>query len=336
MFARAIIIVTTIALVVFGGGTAGWYALANWVDGKATNLFKELEATGRILDCQNMQVKGFPFRVGVFCDTVHYENQNTQTKMDAGALRSAAQFYQPGFAIVELDSPATISFSNQSQWYLEWKLAHSSVKLKTESFERISIEIKDLDWKWRNSNGAEIPFGIMENLSFHVRPKSGELQADDIELALAMLNYDLPEQSYIDFPKFTFSVDGEVRSVKKRILSGMSLQDIVSKFGMDMTVHKAELALENGAELTATGPLSFDRNGFLNGKILLETNNLDEVEKRLVTLFPALEDTISALRSALIIFGGTSEAGNPIANLEIRNGDMWLGLIPLGKIGSVL
>ena len=91
----------------------GWYYAwthgARLLDNEVSALIRNSNDAGREIECANRRVEGFPFRVGIFCDTVSAYAVRDGISIRTGALRSAAQFYAPNSLIAEMDGPLTAS-----------------------------------------------------------------------------------------------------------------------------------------------------------------------------------------------------------------------------------
>ena len=46
----------------------GWFAFARFADNKIGEQVAAISQKGVIIDCQNRDIKGFPFRIGVHCE----------------------------------------------------------------------------------------------------------------------------------------------------------------------------------------------------------------------------------------------------------------------------
>ena len=135
---RVVYMILTIGVLI-GGGYFGWNYLAKQITTRVNTQISELAAQGKTLDCDNQRVEGFPFRVGLFCDEITYRDDAGEIFFKGGEVRSAAQFYQPGFVIGEMDGPALLKTPSWIDVNLNWKLARSSSRFKLEGLKRVSI-----------------------------------------------------------------------------------------------------------------------------------------------------------------------------------------------------
>ena len=89
-----------LGIIVFAGLYSGaWFFGA---DRLKTLVRERLSDSSVSVACTGLDVKGYPFRIGVYCDAIGIDDKRTGTSASFGALRSAAQVYNPGHAIVEL------------------------------------------------------------------------------------------------------------------------------------------------------------------------------------------------------------------------------------------
>ncbi len=113
----------------FGGYSAGWFYVANRVKKEAEASIASLNRDGVTAECANLDVRGFPFRLGVFCDSVGYGDPGRNIVITAGSLRSAAQVYQPWRVVTELDGPLRTAVSDLPPLWLDWDKLRASVRI---------------------------------------------------------------------------------------------------------------------------------------------------------------------------------------------------------------
>ena len=96
-------------MILFGGYSAGWFYLADQLVTRTKATISAANRDGVTVECDNPIARGFPFRLGVYCDRVAYANAAEAVGLTAGNLRTAGQIYDPMRFIAELDGPATIA-----------------------------------------------------------------------------------------------------------------------------------------------------------------------------------------------------------------------------------
>src|SRR5690606_39083805 len=115
-------------VVLFGGYSAGWYYIADRVLSSTKAAIAEASQDGVTAECANPSMHGYPFRIGVYCDRVAYENSSERMAFSAGSLRTAGQIYDPARIVAELDGPARLALPDSQQIDLSWDAMRASVR----------------------------------------------------------------------------------------------------------------------------------------------------------------------------------------------------------------
>ncbi|MEM7461168.1 MAG: DUF2125 domain-containing protein, partial [Pseudomonadota bacterium] len=125
-----------------------WLFAWNWGAGqleqRADLLTQQLFNYGIQLECNDQEITGFPFRIGVSCATITSQNIDDGSTAQAGAFRSAAQFYDPGKIVAELDGPARIETFGNVPVVANWELLHASIRASLETIRELSVEARDI------------------------------------------------------------------------------------------------------------------------------------------------------------------------------------------------
>lgn len=130
-----------------------WFYSASKVD-STTDAWREREAkSGRVYDCANRSVGGYPFRLEVRCDnpSVKLVSQTadqaaTRTPITAklSQILVVAQIYDPKHLIAEFTAPATVSDpADQLSMSADWRTARASVVGLPGIPQRVSLVFDD-------------------------------------------------------------------------------------------------------------------------------------------------------------------------------------------------
>jgi hypothetical protein len=161
--------------------TAFWFYAASQVDVQA-DAWRALEAkSGRVYDCANRTVGGFPFRLEVRCDgaSVSLVSQtagaSAQTPITAklGEILVVAQVYDPKLVIAEFTAPATIAGQGaQSSYVFNWRLGQASAVGLPAVPQRASIVFDDptID---RLDGSVQVPLANASHVELHGRFAEG-------------------------------------------------------------------------------------------------------------------------------------------------------------------
>lgn len=318
-------------LVLYSGA---WFFAANQIETRLPAFLSENKGTGSSAECGGMNVRGFPFRIGLFCDTVHLDDAARGASASFGALRSAAQVYRPGHAVFELDGPAEIRVSPGLSVSGDWSLLHASVQATLSGLQRTSMTYDQLTGTAilpaTHEDGA---IGDKHKLAFGAGHGEAHLRQNGTDLDAA------------------FSVDG----FDTRLDNGPSLLPLLSA-SADMTLvdravlmsagglkpgalrnskgemRKLTLDLGNGMVTTASGPFTVDDKGLISGEFSVTMKNIEGWRQNLVKVFSnedgmAMVNNIANMLTALA--DGKNEA---TVKLNVRDGIAFLAFFPIGEL----
>lgn len=173
--APVLVLIAAIAWSVF------WFYAASQVDVQADAWRAQEAKSGRVYDCANRSVAGFPFRLEVRCDgaTVTLVSQtagaSTQAPITAklGEILVVAQIYDPKRVIAEFTAPATVSDkAAQASYVVNWRLGRSSVVGLPAVPQRASIVFDDsaID---RLDGSVPVPLANAKHIELHGRIAEG-------------------------------------------------------------------------------------------------------------------------------------------------------------------
>src|ERR1700736_1926043 len=115
-------IMPVLLLIAAAAWSAFWFYAACQVDVRADAWRAQEAKSGRVYDCADRSVAGFPFRLEVRCDGASVslvsqtaEQASTQPPLTArlGEILVVAQIYDPTLLIAEFTAPATFAERGQ-------------------------------------------------------------------------------------------------------------------------------------------------------------------------------------------------------------------------------
>jgi hypothetical protein len=295
--------------------TGGWHYAAGRIAESAEQAVAGLNGQGRRANCEELEVRGYPFRLGLFCRSVMYVDAPGGVALRAGAFRSAAQIYDPFRALGELDGPATLELPGLTALELRWDTLRASARLARPLPERVSVEGRaitvDPDW----GRAGDGPMVTVDAGEFHMRPAG-----DAIDLALNFDGMLLGEElvGTASLPPLRGFADIAVEGLDRASLPASGMR------GMSGTIRSASLATGPDAGATISGPFSVDEFGLIDAELELGLSGAAELAEVLGALFPDLRDEI-----AMSVMAVGDNARLP---LIISSGDVRLGFLPLGSI----
>lgn len=317
-------------VVLFGGGAAAWFAAAGWLDRQIEVRVERLAAAGHVVECVNRRVVGFPFRLGPFCDLVSYSNERDGGQVEAGALRTAAQIYNPGFMVGELDGPALITPFGRSTMLLDWASLRASARVSLDGFQRLSIAGREIVLDGPRASGDRRLFALGDG-ELHLRPGGGDEHSPDLDLALKAVGTDVSELAPIAV--FDLSGDLTINEILPQLLGGGDVVAWARSNGLSGVARNLKVTSDAGG-FELSGPFQFDRDGLLSADFQVALTDPPAILRSMGTLFPAVREFTEALRQVIsLVPGGGSGQGFPVT---IRRGEISiLGILRWERLPSL-
>ena len=327
---RRIIYVVVTAVLLLGGGTLGWYYLANQISKQVNNQVQIMAEQGKFVECKNQSVQGYPFRVGLFCDTTSFSDKKEGIYIKTGALRSAAQFYQPGFVISELDGPANLQISGLAPLKLKWQLARSSLRVSLSGIKRLSLKLINFAVNEASENGQALV--DLSKLQIHTRPAAANLSSADLDLALDAEGLRLGDILSGNGLPLDLKFDVTVSELNKLLKTGQDIRRWIEKNGVDLAVRNFEIGGIDSGSVVASGVLRVDNEGLISGKLHLVVSELEKIAAEVTRQMPQLGENAKTIQTVSSVLSKSSGDGKMRFGIQINRGNVTMGFIPLGFI----
>ena len=305
-------------VLLFGGYSVAWFYFAGRLETAAATAIASLNRDGAKADCAKPTARGFPFRIGLFCDSVRFDDPQQGVAASAAAFRSAAQIYDPFHVVAELDGPAAVTAPNIGEIGFNWDNLRASVRLAMDFPERVSTEVNKLAVTAHAAGSAASLFGA-GHAEAHMRRNGDDL---DLAASFADAAIDPMLTRGAQLPPLAGTADLTIAGGVNLVRSGDG--SLRSHSGIIRTL---ELSSDPQTGLSVSGPFSVSNDGLLDADLKVTIHNPRALAEHLARAFPAKADQI---RSS---FGGLAALGNnPSLPLNIKSGKATLGFIPLGVI----
>lgn len=308
--------------IVLAGGlyTAGWFYAADLLVKEVDMQVAALNRDGRRASCENAEARGYPFRLGVFCHSVMFEDARAGIGFRARQFRSAAQVYAPYRVIGELDGPATLQVPGLNALDLDWEDLRSSARLASPMPERLSVAATGLSVRLDEPGDMSPLLGTAGIFELHMRPAG----AADIDLAVRFA--DLRLEAELTGVEGLAPLDGMADftlSDGARLLR--SREGLRGRSG---TIRSAVISLSGReAGVSLSGPVSVGEDGLVNAQLQVTVRDADELAGVLAEIMPDARREIELALSGLAAMGET-----PTLPLRIVDGEALLGFLSLGSI----
>lgn len=304
--------------------SAGWFYAAGRLEDEAAGAIARLNGAGKRANCEEPQARGYPFRIGLFCRSVLYEDAREGLSVQARALRTAAQIYQPWRIVGELDGPARLEAPGLDALALDWASLRASARLAQPLPERLSLEAQDLNVRRDEQTGPETvtPLARVDAVEAHMRPVG-----DDVDLAVRFdgLRPDASLTNGISLPPLSGLVD---LSLARAALPGGLPDGFGGTLrGRSFTIRGVTISLGGGAGVTVSGPVAVDADGLVDAELKFSVREPMALAQILGDLAPHARREIELSFSAIAAMGG--DAGMP---LRIVRSEASLGFLSLGTL----
>ncbi len=296
----------------------GWHFVTGKITARADRAISSANAGGQRASCENLEARGFPFRIGIFCDSVLYENRNAGVFVTAGALRSASQVYRPALVRGEIDPPAHLEIPGLVPLDLTWQWLGASMRMSRPLPERLSLSATKL--QANISEGYSFESGALftaEKSELHMRPDGSNL---DVAATFGGLVFSgspggMPFDGEIDI-----RIDDGINR-----LAGANMDPR----GLSADIRKLALAAAAGGAISMTGPLAVGTDGLVDGEIEIDITDAGKLADALAEVAPAHAPQIRSLLGAANDNGDGNKAK---LTLRLVKGKVFAGLFPLAQI----
>ena len=316
-YARRIIWLLIAVVAVIGLYSAAWHVAAQRLEQEVNAAIGTLNGNGRRASCENAEARGYPFRIGIFCRTVLYEDAGRGVALRARAFRSAAQVYNPFHVIGELDGQATLQVPGLNALDLDWTSLRASARLARPLPERVSLEASDLSVRLDEAGAVTPPIGTAELLELHFRPAGADA---DLAARFAGLRIAPDVAGAASLPVLQGLAD-------LSIIDGAARPAVGGLRGRAATLRSATVSIDDDTGVTVTGPISVGDDGLVDADLRVTVRNAARIGEILADLLPQMRQEIELSVSGLSAMGDT-----PTLPLRIVKGEVTLGFLALGSV----
>lgn len=314
-------------LIVIGLYTAGWFYAAHKLQETVLKVITPGDSSQGVAgECGDLAFRGYPFRIGLFCSKVNVDDKKNGVSASFGELRSAAQVYNPGHIVWELDSPAQIRTANGLNISADWANMQSSLVTKFKGIDRTSLVIDGLKGTAVSSaTGQTIDFDSAKT-EVHLRQNGPDLDGAITLTDASTVIKDWPPL----LPRLSAIADVTLAG-KAGMIDGSDANGLQGTSG---ELRRFIADIGDGRTMRLSGPFSFDEQGLLSGKFKLEIEKLGAWSDNAKQTFPQLQSTIDTARKLLGALAGGGDRAS--VDLVVDRGRATIsGFIPLGKIPPI-
>lgn len=308
--------------------TVAWHVIAARIEAQAVQFVDAIAENGARAQCANPVVRGYPFRFGLFCDHLSYSNPALQTRVEAGALRSAAQFYRPNHIVSELDGPVALELPSVSG-RIDWQGMQMSTRASSNGLQRGSVEARELSVEVSGKGlgaGAPGPLTLTaDRFTAHIRQNGNDVD-------IAAYGEAIEGRLFGPLKARSMAIETTLPDQPKLLEAPV----MWPQGAFDVRVHRATIELDETASLDLAGPLRVAANGLISAELQLTVRDAGQLAA-VVTSYDAQAGEVigrfAPMLGALDTVPGDDAVTVP---LTIRDGAVSIGIIPLGRLAPLL
>ena len=309
-------------VLLFGGYSVGWFWFAGKAESEVRKAITSVNRDGVLLECSNPQIKGFPFRIGLFCDQLSYKDAGRRISANAGSFRTASQVYQPMRTILEVDGPLLITAPGLPQLQFNWDLLHASARIAQPLPTRISLETRKLSVQAELVDNVAKPLFTAEETQTHLRPNGAHI---DLSGTFTGLVIDSQAVGGRRLPRLDGSADTTLNNGVSLVANRQP-----ALRGQSGAIRSMTLKLGGTSGVSLNGPWSIAEDGLVDADLKVTIQNPRELSCILSEVIPEQKKQFETAFSGLTLFGDA-----PTLPLKIVKGKATLGFIPLGMVPAI-
>lgn len=292
--------------------TAGWFYAAQRLETAVVQAIGDARGRGAEADCTKAQARGYPFRIGLFCDGIAYSDRRSGIAVSGTGLRSAAQIYQPTRIVGELDR-ISIGLARAG---LELDL--SDIRYSTHFASPLPEILSVAGTGLSAAQIAGDKLAAAAEAQIHMRPRGPDIDFAGTVSALRI-------EPSTGIPPNLPPIDGEwdltVNDAIARLRHGSdSLRGIAGEI-------RALTARSGTAGIGLSGPVSVDQDGLVDATLTVAISDPAALVAILRKAFPGMRPQLGQAEVLLTAMGDS-----PQLPLSISKGEMRMGFFSIGRI----
>ncbi|MDH4413471.1 MAG: DUF2125 domain-containing protein [Rhizobium sp.] len=321
---RKVVRLGVLIVLVIAVYSVGWYFAAEFLKNRILTFFGGGNPAGVSATCEDARMGGYPFRFRLTCSRLAFDDHFQGVAASFGPVRAAAQIYNPGHIVWEMDGPAEIRSALGFNTALNWTNMQSSFRIGFSGLSRSSLVMEGLSATVTSTVSSLQLQVTAPSAQSHVRQNEGNLDyatlIRDMGISIGGTKIALPPVSTsLDA---TFADKGGL--LDPRVAQEQKL------YGTKGEIRRMVVDLGEGRVLTLSGPFQVGDDGMLSGRIKVEIEQINAWRDAVKTAYPDQADMIDNVANVLraLAFGRDDSE----AEITIENGVASLGFIPLGQI----
>ncbi|MBC7283742.1 DUF2125 domain-containing protein [Hoeflea sp.] len=300
--------------------TVGWFLVAAKIEERLPETLAGIVGANAKAGCENAEVRGYPFRFGVFCQTLSYANADDRVTAISGELRSAAQFYRPGHIVAEIDGPLAITAPGLDA-RLDWRTLQTSVQATADGVSRGSLDGRTVSF---DIDGAGLP----QRLAMQAGKINAHGRQNGPDLDIALYGEDFQNSLVAGLTAKAFTLEATLPG--QAGLLDAPYTAITIPF--ETRLHRLAIELDETSSLEISGPVQVGVDRRISGTLKVTLRNPQRIIEIAATLDPDIAKLINRFAPLIATLDTSPGEDGFTLPLTIQNSRVSLGMIPLGQL----
>ena len=310
--------------------TGAWYYLAGRLDETVRTAIARAGQQGIAVTCADQEVFGYPFRLGLHCDRLGIDAPRQRFRATGGALRTAAQIYQPTRVVAELDGPLVLEPQDGRPFDLDWTLAQASAQFWTSGLDRFALVMNDPVVGLALPGGPSDKMARSDHLEVHARRNGDDLDFAVSDTGVKALVPELSQLPLFD-TAFDVTVNGAADWLSGKLPERTLGEAMAGRTGTIRTLRVALAGAPGAGGADLSGSFSVGETGLVSGDFTFAVTDPQKIAALVSAISPKLAGIAGSVASG-IAFAGRTEDGRTVIRLGVADGNASIGVIPLGRI----
>jgi hypothetical protein len=284
---------------------------------------------GHSIGCPDHSLSGFPLRVDVRCQRVTYANASDSLAAALGGVWASAPLYRPGFVEATLDAPLQVDMPDRGlALTASWSAATATANAWLDGLSGGSAHFEALTLK----NGGRAD--ALPVTSATAQSADGGLSAaggGNYRITADAEHLDVKRSDGGPLPVLDLRASLLAQNVGSLGTDPMAALLKWARSGANLKIDDLRIAA-SGAVVTASGALSLNKDGLLNGSILLGYNNIDALGNLIEVFRPGAKAKYAEplkIVNSLTRAVKTPEGDFRQTSITFTDGVIWLAIFPL-------
>ncbi|KGF70668.1 hypothetical protein LL06_03800 [Hoeflea sp. BAL378] len=300
--------------------TLGWFLLAAQAERRLPETLARITGTDAAASCERAEVRGYPFRFGLFCQSLSYSNTAEDVSAAAGAFRSAAQFYRPGHVVAEIDGPLTVAAPGLAA-RIDWQMLQASVLAAPAGLDRGSLD-------GRTVNVDIDGVGLSRKLAVQAGRITGHGRRNGPDLDIAVYAEELQDTLMAGLAAKAVTLEATLPG--QAPLLDVPYTPISGPF--EIVLHRLAVELDEASSLEISGPVRIGADRRLSGSLDVTIRNPQRFAALAATADPEIGQLLERFMPLLSSLDTRQDEDGVTLPLTLTDNRISLGMFPLGEL----